>query len=381
MTAKSDMTVKSRDNYGPRPAFWSGKRVFVTGHTGFKGSWLTLWLASLGAKMHGYALEPPTKPSLFNELGLVDLCSHEIGDVRDADHLHASMHKFSPDIVLHLAAQPLVLASYSVPSETFAINVQGTVNVLEAARKCAPRAVLVVTTDKCYLNHERSRPYIEDEALAGDDPYSASKACAELVVRAWQKSFFGETQNTVVGSARAGNIFGGGDWGDNRILPDAARAFSSGKTLALRRPEAIRPWQHVTAPLCGYLLLAERMFSEGHSFAVPFNFGPDSKDHLTVLQLVTVFAKCWGKGATFEHQKDEAAPHEAAYLSLDSSRATKRLGWRSPSNLADDLQASADLYKLLLTDVPVKEKRAACLALIGRECGLSRASLSDSRVA
>lgn len=377
-----DSGPPSRDSYGPARAFWARKRVFVTGHTGFKGSWLVLWLSHLGAEIHGYALEPPTKPSLFDELKLAELCTHETGDVRDADHIHASLHKFHPDIVLHLAAQPLVLASYAMPAETFAVNVHGTVNVMEAARKAGPRAVLVITTDKCYLNRERTRPYTEDEALGGDDPYSASKGCAELAVRAWQKSFFNEKQNTVLGSARAGNIFGGGDWGDNRILPDAARAFSTGKPLIVRHPEAIRPWQHVTAPLCGYLMLAERMFSDGHAYAIPFNFGPDGKDHLTVRQLVSVFTKCWGKPAAFEEQPDPSAPHEATYLSLDSTRAIKKLGWRPPANLANDLQGTADLYKLLLKDAPFTEKRAACIAMIAKESGASRADrVSDSRVA
>lgn len=269
------------------PDFWAGKKVFLTGHTGFKGGWLSLWLQSLGAEVHGYALNPPTEPNLFTVAKVGQgMVSSTIADIRDASALAQAMEIVQPDIVFHLAAQPLVRYSYAEPTETYATNVMGTVNLFEVIRKTSTvRAALNITTDKCYENREWLKPYREDEPLGGYDPYSSSKACSELVTAAYRQSFFTES-GVAVASARAGNVIGGGDWAQDRLIPDFLRAIDSNKPLVVRAPNAIRPWQHVLEPLSGYLTLAERLFVDGADFAEAWNFGPADEDARNVEWIV-----------------------------------------------------------------------------------------------
>lgn len=351
----------------PDPGFWADKRVLLTGHTGFKGSWFTLWLADLGARVRGYALAPDTSPSIFDALALQEICEHQIADVRDAAKLARAVGEFKPDVVFHFAAQPLVLRSYREPAETFDVNVRGTINLLQACQNSSARAIVVITTDKCYLNREWLWPYREDEPVGGNDPYSASKACAELVVHAWRESFFHQDATPVVASARAGNIFGGGDWSDNRIIPDAARAFNAGTPLVIRRPQAVRPWQHVTSPLAGYLLLAEHMCQEGHAFGTAFNFGPPAEDALTVRELVAAFVHAWGGEAQVVENPDPMALHEAGFLTLDSTRARHKLQWRPLGDLAAGLERTAAWYKAFYSGACAREMRALSIAALRNE--------------
>ena len=326
------------------PAFWRGRRVFLTGHTGFKGGWLSLWLAELGAEVHGYALAPPTEPNLFTTAGVEKrLAASTLADIRDAAKLEQAMQAARPEVVLHLAAQPLVRQSYAEPVETFAVNVMGTVNLLEAVRRTpGVRAVVNDTTDKCYENREWVWPYRENEALGGHDPYSSSKACSELVTAAWRRSFL-DAAGVQLASARAGNVIGGGDWAADRLLPDFLRALDAGKPLVVRSPQATRPWQHVLEPLSGYLMLAERLCTEGAAFAEAWNFGPDEADARPVEWIVeTLCARM--TDATW--QRDTAPqPHEAHTLRLDSAKAHARLGWQPRWNLQRALEATLDWHQ------------------------------------
>lgn len=332
--------------FAPTEAFWRGRRVFLTGHTGFKGSWLTLWLSQLGAEVRGYALKPDTEPSMFAALALDDLCDSRIGDVRDAQPLADAVREFRPHVVIHMAAQPLVRRSYREPLDTFAINVQGTANVLEACRGVEElRAVVVVTTDKCYENHEELRPYRENDPLGGHDPYSASKACAELVTHAYRRSFFAAVGSPGIASARAGNVFGGGDWSEDRLIPDLVRAYSAERPAIVRNPTAVRPWQHVTAPLGGYLMLARALCEEAERFALPFNFGPAVDQAFPVRTIVETMSRAWGKGAAWEERREANAPHEAGILMLDPSRARQMLGWTPHDDLQAGLAATAAWYR------------------------------------
>jgi CDP-glucose 4,6-dehydratase len=328
----------------PDPAFWRGKRVFLTGHTGFKGGWLALWLTDLGAQVHGYALPPPTQPNLFEVAGLGHrLAGHWVGDLRDADTLTRALHAARPDIVLHLAAQSLVRLSYAAPVETYAVNVMGTVHLLEAVRATPGiQAVVNVTSDKCYENREWVWPYREHEALGGYDPYSSSKACAELVSAAYRNSFL-RAAGVRLASARAGNVIGGGDWAADRLVPDFLRALDAGRPLQVRYPEATRPWQHVLEPLAGYLLLAERLCSDtGDAFAEAWNFGPADEDTRPVRWIVAHLAS---RAPAVRWQCDSAPqPHEAHSLRLDSSKARARLGWRPRWNLATALEQTLDWH-------------------------------------
>ncbi|ANE56388.1 MULTISPECIES: CDP-glucose 4,6-dehydratase [Methylomonas] len=308
------------------PEFWRGKRVFVTGHTGFKGAWLTMLLHSLGAEVYGYALPPATEPSLFEEAGVESLlAAHVLADIRDLPRLTAALDQARPDIVLHLAAQPLVRYSYREPVETFQVNVLGTVNLLEAVRRQSTvRAVVNVTTDKCYENREWLWPYRENEAMGGRDPYSASKGCAELVTAAYRASFLAQA-GVHLASARAGNVIGGGDWAEDRLIPDALRALDRGEELVIRAPNATRPWQHVLEPLSGYLALAEHLFEHGESFAEGWNFGPREQDAKPVAWLLGELAKCF---PALNWRSEPSDLHEAHFLSLDSSKARQRLDWQ-----------------------------------------------------
>jgi CDP-glucose 4,6-dehydratase len=318
------------------PAFWHGKSVFVTGHTGFKGGWLSLLLHRLGARVTGYALEPPTQPNLFEVAGLARSIDSITGDVRDLKALRQSLLRAKPQFVFHLAAQALVRESYADPIDTYSTNVMGTVNVLEALREAeSVRATVIVTSDKCYENRERVTGYREDEAMGGHDPYSSSKGCAELVTAAYQRSFFSRS-GTAVASARAGNVIGGGDWGRDRLVPDALKAFSAGETLRVRNPEAVRPWQHVLDPLNGYLTLAERLWDEGLAYSGAWNFGPVDADDRPVSWIVEELVRRWGDGATW--RIDEAPqPHEAGMLKLDCSKAREQLDWHPRIDLGTAL--------------------------------------------
>ncbi len=312
-------------------AFWLGKRVFVTGHTGFKGSWLTLMLARLNARASGYALEPPTQPNLFSIANVAEYIDDMRGDVRDLATLTDAMAAVSPEIVIHMAAQPLVRESYADPVGTYATNVMGTVNVLEAARKVGSvRLVLIVTTDKCYENRDWVWGYRESDTLGGHDPYSNSKACAELVSSAYRDSFFRAKDDVRILTARAGNVVGGGDFAMDRILPDALRAFAAGRALELRNPQAVRPWQHVLEPLAGYLLLIEKAMTSppqrASDFDGAFNFGPGPSSEQSVEHLLATFIAAWGLEARWE--RDGAHhPHEARLLRLDTAKARETLGW------------------------------------------------------
>jgi CDP-glucose 4,6-dehydratase len=323
--------------------FWQGKRVFLTGHTGFKGGWLSLWLQAMGAEVYGYSLNPPTEQNLFTtaEIGK-GMKNSTIADIRDASALMREMQAARPEIVFHLAAQSLVRHSYAEPTETYAVNVMGTVNLFEAVRKSPTvRVVVNVTTDKCYENREWTRPYSEDNPMGGYDPYSSSKGCSELITSSYRRSFL-KQQGISVASARAGNVIGGGDWAPDRLIPDFLRAIDAGKSLIIRSPKAIRPWQHVLEPLSGYLMLAERLFVEGSSFAEAWNFGPSDKDARTVEWIVEQLIASI-PGASWQLDTNVQL-HEASYLKLDSSKANIKLGWEARWRLQTALEKTIEWH-------------------------------------
>lgn len=322
------------------PFFWKGKKVFLTGHTGFKGSWLSLWLASMGSRVTGYSLAPNTTPNLFDVLAIDSLIekSH-IADIRDLVSLQNAMSQAKPDVVIHMAAQPLVRYSYANPVETYATNVMGAVHVLEGTRSIdSVRATVVVTTDKCYENKEWVWGYRENEPMGGYDPYSNSKGCAELVTSAYRQSYF-SNPNSVnrVASARAGNVIGGGDWSEDRLIPDAIKAFEANEPLMIRNPLATRPWQHVLEPLSGYLILAQALYEQGSAFASGWNFGPRDEDNRTVQEVVNLLISGWGETARWEKEGSDQ-PHEANLLKLDCSKARTQLGWTPKWNLETAVQ-------------------------------------------
>jgi CDP-glucose 4,6-dehydratase len=325
---------------------WRDVRVMITGHTGFKGGWLALWLAQLGAKVAGYALAPNTEPSFHRAVDLAAaLAEDEYNDVQDAVAVKAAMMRFRPEMVFHLAAQPLVRESYKNPLETFATNVMGTAHILEAARECpSVRAVLIVTTDKCYLNEETVWGYRERDALGGNDPYSASKACAEIVAHAYRHSFFSGSSSALVASARAGNVIGGGDWAQDRLIPDIVRAQASSGTVVLRYPHAIRPWQHILEPLDGYIQIASRLLGGERKVADAFNLGPSDISVATVGEVAQRFAAQLDPAIRID-VTEARQPHEAVLLSLDSTKAHRLLGWRAPLTLVQRIEATANWYR------------------------------------
>ena len=342
------------------PQFWRGRQVFVTGHTGFKGSWLSLWLQSAGAAVHGYSTAPPTEPNLFTVGRVAEaLATHTVADVRDATALQAAMRAAAPEVVFHLAAQPLVRHSYVDPVGTYAVNVLGTVYLLEAARECSSLKALVnVTTDKCYENKEWVWGYREHEALGGHDPYSSSKACSELVTAAYRASFF-EADGAAIATARAGNVIGGGDWADDRLIPDFFRALDQVRTVDVRHPDATRPWQHVLEPLSGYLMLAEQLVAQGQSFASAWNFGPADEGARSVRWILDHLGARLPE-AVWRHVGGPQV-HEANVLKLDSSRAGRELRWAPRWGLPQALEKTVEWH---LAWRRGEDMRALCLAQI-----------------
>lgn len=326
------------------PAFWSGRRVLLTGHTGFKGGWLALWLRMLGAEVQGYALPAAPTPALWQAARLAELVPGTLADIRDAERVASAVAGFQPEVVLHLAAQPLVRMSYEAPAVTYATNVMGTVHLLEAVRRCgAVRAVVVVTSDKCYNNCEWPWPYREQDTLGGHDPYSSSKACVELLCASWRASFM-QDGGAQLATARAGNVIGGGDSALDRLVPDALRAWEGGETLTLRYPNAIRPWQHVLEPLHGYLLVAQALAERKGHAAAAWNFGPDTNDVVSVAEVVEQLATLWPGSAAWRPESQVQQPHEAKLLALDSSKARSLLDWRTRWTLAQALKRTMDWH-------------------------------------
>ena len=360
------------------PSFWHNKRVFVTGHTGFKGGWLSLWLQMLGAKLTGYSLQPSTNPNFFEVAQVAQEMMSIIGDIRDSNELTNALLQAKPDIVFHMAAQPLVRSSYLDPMKTYSTNVMGTINLLEAVRKQLPqiRAVVNITTDKCYENKEWVWGYRENDSLGGYDPYSSSKSCSELVTAAYRNSFFNSKNNELINiglaTARAGNVIGGGDWSEDRLIPDILRAINNSKNIEIRNPHSIRPWQHVLEPINGYLQLAEKLYLQGEEFGEAFNFGPRENDTKSVLSLVEEFAKHWGEGITWKFDTGKY-PHEAQSLKLDCSKANLKLGWEPQWNLNKAIESTVAWQKAYICK---KDMRAYSLEQIDEYSKLQ--NLSDA---
>lgn len=331
---------------GMTGSFYKGKKVFITGHTGFKGSWLSSWLNKLGADVSGFALEPPTTPSMFEICGIGSRVRSTIGDIRDREALEKALNRAMPDIVFHLAAQPIVRLSYDRPVETYETNVMGTVNLLDAIRRCpSVKAVVIVTSDKCYENNESFWGYRETDRLGGYDPYSNSKACQELVVSAYINSFFNTAEydrhGVAIATARAGNVIGGGDFAQDRLVPDIIRNIIGGGQLTIRNPHAVRPWQHVMEPLQGYMMLAERLFLDGPAYSGPWNFGPNAESIKPVEWIVSRLLYHFGKGADFELDANKN-PHETGCLKLDSYKAKQQLGFSPRLDIDASLQWTAN---------------------------------------
>ena len=328
-------------------AFWNGKNVFLTGHTGFKGTWLSLWLQSLGAQVTGCALPPVTDPNLFDLARVADGMDSKIIDIRNLEPLRDAMVAAEPDILLHLAAQPLVRYSYEAPVETYATNVMGTVHVLEAARQVPTlRSIVVISSDKCYENREQEHGYVETDAMGGHDPYSSSKGCTELVAAAYRSSFFSSADTAAhLASGRAGNVIGGGDWAADRIVPDTMNAFIAGEPVHLRNPNAVRPWQHVLEPLHGYLMVAERLWHDGAEFAEGWNFGPHDDSTQPVGKIVGRMEEIWGGSASSEFKPDPNAVHEATLLRLNIEKTETRLNWHPKLALDQTLEWTVEWYR------------------------------------
>jgi len=342
-----------------KSSFWKNKKVFITGHTGFKGSWMSIWLNMLGANVKGYSLQPPSKPSLFEEANVSLLLNSEINDIRNFNNLNKSIQEFSPEIIFHMAAQPLVRASYNIPLETYETNVIGTANLLQAAvNSLSVKAIVNITTDKCYENLEIDIGYKETDRMGGRDPYSSSKGCAELVTSAYRESFL-MPKNIGVASARAGNVIGGGDWAEDRLIPDILRAFKLNKPVIIRNPKATRPWQHVLEPLSGYLLLAEKLFYDPVRFSGGWNYGPCYDDVKSVDWILDYMSKLWPNSSW--RLDSSINPHEANLLKLDISKAESQLNWIPTWNLETSLEkivewenlwdSGADMHRVCLSEI------------------------------
>lgn len=359
------------EDMGVTRGFWEGRRVFVTGHTGFKGAWLVMWLRRLGAVVTGYSLEPSSGPSLYALVGAARDVQSVIADIRNVDALQRAMSMARPEIVFHLAAQSIVRESYRSPLGTISTNVLGTANLLEALRHVRARAVVIVTSDKCYENREQRIAYRESDPMGGRDPYSASKGAAEIITAAYRRSFFYEPENAAVATARAGNVIGGGDFAVDRLIPDCVRAAMSKEPVRLRNPNSTRPWQFVLEPLWGYLALAERLYTDGHSYAEGWNFGPDDSEAKTVRWLCETFATALAKGGNpvvIESHRAADHPHEATLLALDSSKARARLDWHPALSVDEMLEAAAAWYVSYLRKKDV------------RACALSQIAAFESRI-
>jgi len=336
--------------------FWKNKKVFITGHTGFKGSWMSIWLQSMGANIKGYALKPPSSPSLYQEAQVGTNMISDIGNINDLSSLKKSIKTFNPEILIHMAAQPLVRFSYREPIETYMTNVIGTANVLESARGCKNlKAIISVTTDKCYENKEWEWGYRENEPMGGSDPYSSSKGCAELVTAAYRNSYFNTSDTPFLASGRAGNVIGGGDWAQDRLVPDILRAFEKNIPVIIRNPLSTRPWQHVLEPLSGYLVLAEQLYNQNSDFAEGWNFGPTDNDCKSVGWILDKMVEKWGLGASWELDKNNN-PHEAGYLKLDCSKAAMKLGWYPKWHLEQSLDKIINWHQNWLAGKNMQEQ-------------------------
>lgn len=338
------------------PEFWKDKRVFLTGHTGFKGSWLSLWLQDMGAVVKGFSLSPYTTPNLFEVADVEEGMESEIGDIRSLEAITKSMTTFNPDILIHMAAQPLVRLSYIEPVETYATNVMGTIHVLEAARKCKKlKSIVAITTDKCYENKEWPWGYRENEPMGGHDPYSSSKGCCELLIASYRNSFFNTADTPALASVRAGNVIGGGDWSDDRLIPDILKAFEKLEPVVVRNPLSTRPWQHVLEPLSGYLVLAEELYTNGDDFAGGWNFGPKDEDCQSVEKILNTMIKTWGTGASWQMDTN-SNPHEAGFLKLDCSKAGQQLKWFPKWNLEFTLKSIVNWHKEWMQNSDMKKQ-------------------------
>lgn len=330
--------------------FWRGRKVYLTGHTGFKGSWTTLWLLEMGAEVTGYSLAPDTKPSLFEVSGLAKDIRSEIGDIRDFSKFSASLKNAKPEIVIHMAAQPLVRLSYRHPIETYETNVMGTVNLMQGLREIPSlRAAVIVTTDKCYENPELNVPFKEDDPLGGHDPYSSSKACTEIVTSAMRRSFFSASK-AGIGTARAGNVIGGGDWAADRLVPDIVRSLQQKETVTVRNPDSVRPWQHVLEPIGGYLTLAEKLFNNGPEYAEAWNFGPMPESACPVHKIANKMTSLWDGRTEWKVDSKIKRLHEAQFLQLSTAKAESRLGWRPALTLDETLEWTCDWYRKFQTE-------------------------------
>jgi CDP-glucose 4,6-dehydratase len=335
-------------------SFWKDKKVFLTGHTGFKGSWLSLWLQSMGAIVKGYSLAPGTTPNLFEIAQVAEGMESQIGDIRNLADVTKSMVEFDPDVLIHMAAQPLVRLSYSEPVNTYSTNVMGTLHVLEAARKCHNlKSIVCITTDKCYENKEWPWGYRENEPMGGHDPYSSSKGCCELLIGSYRNSYFNTIESPSVASVRAGNVIGGGDWSSDRLIPDILKAFENSESVIVRNPLSTRPWQHVLEPLSGYLVLAEKLYTKGNQFAGGWNFGPKDEDCQSVEWILKQMIHTWGEGASWQLDTNNN-PHEAGYLKLDCSKAAQELKWTPKWNLSYTLKSIVDWQKAWLNHSDMK---------------------------
>ncbi len=350
------MESMERLNGTVNPAFWKNKKVYLTGHTGFKGSWMSLWLQQMGAIVKGYSLVPCTEPSLFEVASVAVGMQSEIGDIRNLEAVTNSMVAFDPEILIHMAAQPLVRLSYVEPVETYSTNVMGTIHVLEAARKCTNlKSIVAITTDKCYENKEWPWGYRENEPMGGHDPYSSSKGCCELLIASYRKSFFNTVTSPSLASVRAGNVIGGGDWSDDRLIPDILKAFEKSEPVIVRNPLSTRPWQHVLEPISGYLVLAEALYNQGDVYAEGWNFGPKDEDCQSVEKILNTMIKTWGEGASWQLDTNNN-PHEAGFLKLDCSKAGQLLKWQPKWHLEHTLTLIVQWHKAWLGKADMKKQ-------------------------